>query len=292
MSAADASLSEPQIAAPAIHVSVEGPDYSESQRNAVEDEVRSLVESRLMDANRPRLQDAAPSTSELHDRDKDALEGAIDEFAKKLVASEADATAAADVVDRFTRAAEAMPLLRPVAPPTSVSRKIASDSCICISNNIPGRTLRLDSLIPEPPHPDDPTKFVIALFVDSGRPFPFPSRNAVRMEVTVKSPTPQGPNGLPYPRDVAAITLALGPNVSWAKEIVAWNFCTGRVGVVTARPGSPQRMVVRQICGGTHTIVFRKPGSFGIWFDTNNFESSQFWAVFGGTDVLFTWISE
>jgi hypothetical protein len=153
----------------------------------------------------------------------------------------------------------------------------------------PGRTLRLDSLIPEPPHPADPTKYVIALFIDSG----WLPRNGVRMEVTVKSPTPQGPDGLPYPRDVAAITLTLGPNVHWAKEIVAWNFCTGRLAAVTARPGvPPQRMVIRRLCGGTHTIAFRKPGTFGIWYDANNFESSQFWTVFGGTDVLFTWMSE
>lgn len=205
-----------------------------------------------------------------------------------LSATAAESNAAADVKP-FGSAHPLMPLIQPGGPPISPSHDLGAGSRLRVSNDAPGRTLPLDALIPEPPHPWDPTKYVVALYIDST----FGTKDAVRMEVTTKSPTPLGPDGLPYPRDVISVTLALGRNVSWAKELVAWNSAFGRVAAVTATRGStPQTMILRRGPGGTDTLVFRKPGIFGIWYDANHFETSQFWTVFGGTDVLFTWIKE
>ena len=40
---------------------------------------------------------------------------------------------------------------------------------------------------------------------------------------------------------------------------------------------------------GTDTIVFRKPGFWGIWHDVGHFQSDTFWQAFGGTWADFSW---
>jgi hypothetical protein len=40
---------------------------------------------------------------------------------------------------------------------------------------------------------------------------------------------------------------------------------------------------------GADTIVFRKPGFWGIWHDVGHFPATQFWRAYGGTVADFMW---
>ncbi len=96
----------------------------------------------------------------------------------------------------------------------------------------------------------------------------------------------------PVPRNQVLVGLANGTD--WAKEIWSENLCSGRLGSVYQEgPSStPRRMLLSMpVCReGTDTIVFRKPGFWGIWHDVGHFPPEVFWQAFGGTVADFTWV--
>lgn len=85
------------------------------------------------------------------------------------------------------------------------------------------------------------------------------------------------------------------------KEIWAWNSCQGRLATLFQpglQPGqTPTVNSVRlsltrpAIFGdpGPTTLVFRKPGFFGIWMDIGHFDPDSFWGLADGKVVRFTW---
>jgi hypothetical protein len=95
----------------------------------------------------------------------------------------------------------------------------------------------------------------------------------------------------PVRKDQALVGLANATD--WAKEIWADNLCSGRIGSVfqEGTNATPRRMLLdRAVCReGADTIVFRKPGFFGIWHDVGHFASERFWEAFGGTWGDYTW---
>jgi hypothetical protein len=95
----------------------------------------------------------------------------------------------------------------------------------------------------------------------------------------------------PVPRNQALVGLA---NITgWAKEIWSDNLCSGRLGSVFQGGvnTTPRRMLLDQAscANGADTIVFRKPGFLGIWYDVGHFPPGLFWRAFGGTWGDYTW---
>jgi hypothetical protein len=96
------------------------------------------------------------------------------------------------------------------------------------------------------------------------------------------------------PVSMTEAVIGLANATDWDKEIWAANLCSGRIGsVFQAGPNAtPRRMRLRQAdCReGADTIVFRKPGFFGIWHDVGHLAPGGFWRWFGGTVADFTWV--
>ena len=96
---------------------------------------------------------------------------------------------------------------------------------------------------------------------------------------------PPGPN---------ECNVGLVSSVAWPKEIVAWNLCSSCMSSVFTASPSPKIMIMRikQGCGETDTLVFRKPGFLGWWYNDFNFDFAKFWTVFAGKEVIFTWLAD
>jgi hypothetical protein len=98
----------------------------------------------------------------------------------------------------------------------------------------------------------------------------------------------------PVPENQVLVGLANGTD--WPKEIWAANLCSGRLGSVYQEgPNSiPRRLLLDAPSAreGADTIVFRKPGFFGIWHEVGYFPPELFWRAFGGTVIDFTWVTD
>jgi hypothetical protein len=98
----------------------------------------------------------------------------------------------------------------------------------------------------------------------------------------------------PVPRNQVLLGLANG--TSWPKEIWADNLCSGRVASVYQETTNPifRRMLLDapDCYAGVDTVVFRKPGLFGIWHEVCHFEPNDFWRAFGGTRCDFVWVKD
>jgi hypothetical protein len=101
-------------------------------------------------------------------------------------------------------------------------------------------------------------------------------------------------NNPPIPKNQVLVGLANG--TSWPKEIWADNLCSGRVSSVyhETTNASYRRMLLGSpdCYNGADTIVFRKPGLFGIWHEVSHFEPNDFWRAFGGTRCDFHWVKD
>jgi hypothetical protein len=88
--------------------------------------------------------------------------------------------------------------------------------------------------------------------------------------------------------------VGLASAVGWAKEIYAWNLCMGKLASVhqDGPNPTPSFMMLMNECGGADTIVFTKPQLGGVWADVSNFNPSEFWSVFGGMRLTFTWVGD
>jgi hypothetical protein len=88
--------------------------------------------------------------------------------------------------------------------------------------------------------------------------------------------------------------IGLANQTDWAKEIWVENLCAGRTASVfqSGTNSAPNRMRLDQAeCWqGADTIVFRKPGFWGIWHDVGHFPPGLFWQAFGGTWADFSWV--
>jgi hypothetical protein len=87
--------------------------------------------------------------------------------------------------------------------------------------------------------------------------------------------------------------VGLANSTELAKEIWSFNLCSGRLSSIyqEGANSTPRTMLLsRASCReDADTIVFRKPGSFGIWHDVGHWPDAYFWSAFGGTVATFTW---
>ncbi len=95
----------------------------------------------------------------------------------------------------------------------------------------------------------------------------------------------------PVPR--SQVLVGLANDTDWAKEIEAFNLCSGRIGSVyqSGRNAVPHRMLLSapNRREGADTIVFHKPGFAGFWHPVGHFPPVWFWRAFGGTVADFVW---
>jgi hypothetical protein len=93
------------------------------------------------------------------------------------------------------------------------------------------------------------------------------------------------------------MSITLVSNVTWAKEIVAWNFFSGYGTTLYTKDqsrGPISMRITRGSCASTtHTIVLRKAGWFpGSMYDMYHFDPGNFWTLWGGKSVTITWGSD
>ncbi len=100
--------------------------------------------------------------------------------------------------------------------------------------------------------------------------------------------------GAPFGIASDEMQVGLATQVSWAKEIYAWNASRGKLASVKQNGPNltPSFMLLKQGCDGAQTIVFTKPQRFGVWADVANFDPALFWTVFGGRRLTFTWLTD
>jgi hypothetical protein len=95
-----------------------------------------------------------------------------------------------------------------------------------------------------------------------------------------------GPNAM-------MIVLRSAPNITWRKEIAAWNSRLGQTTVVATQDGNhgPISMLLTpETCfNGASTIIFRKQTTFSMW-DMYHLDIANFWRVLSGKVVTFTWV--
>jgi hypothetical protein len=174
------------------------------------------------------------------------------------------------------------------ASETSLRSAGTVDLMVCASD-VPGDRLEPLSRIPWwnengqwMPNPAGFEDYVVAVFADRW--------NALQLRVfngAMSDP--------PVPKD--QVDVGLRAVTDWAKEIWADNLCLGRVAAVFHAGKSTttmNRMRINFPIGyeGADTIVFRKPGFWGIWHDVAHLPPQQFWRAFGGTRIDFTWLTD
>jgi hypothetical protein len=159
----------------------------------------------------------------------------------------------------------------------------APSSCVFggSAGDAPGKTQSLDGLMPEPPHPGEDSYVVAFYMLPHGAPEGKPE-DALKMEVE---------DGAKYNLRRDEVEVGLASRVDWAKEIVAWDLCEGRVSSVYQENDNRAPRWMRLSWGWRQadTLVFRKPKVLGIWSDMYNLDFKQFWNVFGGKSVTFIW---
>jgi hypothetical protein len=164
------------------------------------------------------------------------------------------------------------------------AQHVSGPICLCAVANMPGTTLSLSGITTTPPAGSTSVTIGVFLQIDNvwGRVF---SGDALRLIVEP---------GSAFGITQSQMQVGLASEVNWAKEIYAWNLCMGKIASVDqAGPNPvPSFMLLMQGCGGADTIVFTKPQFGGYWADVSNFEPSQFWPVFGGMRLTFTWVTD
>jgi hypothetical protein len=168
--------------------------------------------------------------------------------------------------------------------------RAARATCVCYGN-LPAEEVRIkpeeilwfDSNGMWKPPPAPGADWLIAVFLDKN------GWNAAALHVWDGAT-----NSPPVPKNQVLVGLANG--TSWPKEIWADNLCSGRVSSVyqeTTNPSYRRILIDSPDCyDGADTIVFRKPGLFGIWHEVSHFEPNDFWRAFGGTRCDFHWVKD
>jgi hypothetical protein len=166
------------------------------------------------------------------------------------------------------------------------SDRAAEGVCICMSG-VPGDQMALTAdFIPWfvngvwTPPPGGGPAWIIGIALDSGWNW---ARLTLRDGATVNPPVPK-----------SQALVGLANSTDWAKEIWADNLCSGRIGSVfqEGTNSTPRRMLLNapDCWEGTDTIVFRKPGFWGIWHDVGHVRPDVFWQAFGGTWGDWNWV--
>jgi hypothetical protein len=95
-----------------------------------------------------------------------------------------------------------------------------------------------------------------------------------------------------YGRDEMQVGLA--NETKWAKQIISWHPCSGKLASSYAEKGDGIRYMrlENRGCYAPYTIVFRKPKFLGLWVDVAHWDPKQFWHYLGGKRTTFVWAVE
>jgi len=158
----------------------------------------------------------------------------------------------------------------------------AGQTCICMATGVPGWTENLSGLNPLPAPPTG-QNFITVAVVFAGVYGIITDTLELKVE-----------DGVPFGLGPSDMLVGLASKVDWAKEIVSWNLCRGRLASVfqAQASGSPNFMQLERGCNGADTILFNKPEYFGVWDTIANFDFQLFWTVFGGKRLTFTWVTD
>jgi len=160
-------------------------------------------------------------------------------------------------------------------------------TCICMASGVPGITQSLSAINPLPSPPAGQTAVTIAvgLLAWSIYQSKFVVTDWLRLVVEDGAAYGIGPNRM---------HVGLASEVNWAKNIHAWSLCQGTLVVVYQgqKNSVANYMGFDRGCNGADTIVFSKPKTLGAWWDIANFDITDFWTVFGGKRLTFTWVSD
>jgi hypothetical protein len=168
--------------------------------------------------------------------------------------------------------------------------RAASSGCVCYGV-LPAQQVRIkpedigwfDSNGVWQPPPGSRPDWLIAVFLD------VQGWNAAQLHLWNGAT-----NNPPVPKNQVLVGLANA--TEWPKEIWADNLCSGRIGSVYHEQVNPtyRRMLLDapDCYNGADTIVFRKPGLFGVWHDVSHFQPTDFWRAFGGTRCDFYWVKD
>jgi hypothetical protein len=188
---------------------------------------------------------------------------------------------------------------RPIPePPDPDAQKVAkavaaagvSNACICAVVGGPGGIgydLTPSTAVIGTPLPAGQTQYRAAIFVKDFLSF---TTDAVRME---------WPPGQTLPANQTEIVLRVGaPNFphTWAKEVYGWTYCRLRTRGAShpggGWPGEAVLPLTRAQCeaGDADTIVFAKPGFWGVWTDVFHWTPESFWGLHSGRRVTYTWL--
>lgn len=93
------------------------------------------------------------------------------------------------------------------------------------------------------------------------------------------------------------VGLKAGPGVTWEKDVLAWNYCTGGpVSSVTTRDANrgPNFMLVsRSLCSsGANTLLLRKLMTWNQMTGLYTFQPNDLWDFWGGMKVTITWVGD
>lgn len=208
----------------------------------------------------------------LPESDRRILEAKIRQLSRRTTRLRPiDGDGGVDREDSEEPPARPRPPRRPSSGTIQQASHISDHICICMVTGIPGAMISLINYNPSILPPAHTIAFLP------------PSGDAVICRVEPGAPFGIGPT---------EIRVGLASAVSWAKEIVAWHLCRGRLSTVfqEGTNSTANFMLLERGCDGADTIIFRKPGFLGIWVDVFHLESRLFWPMFGGKRLTFTWL--
>jgi hypothetical protein len=140
---------------------------------------------------------------------------------------------------------------------------------------------------PPPPNPDTGevyTNWIFAVALDNA---PW---NWAALKIEDGAPDSVAPN---------QVLLGLANKTDWAKEVYYWNSCAGqKVSVHQSGPSDIATYMSISIDMPPYppnpipSLLFRKPGWFGVWHDVGHFPlfHTRFAEFFGGTKATFIWV--
>jgi hypothetical protein len=212
-------------------------------------------------------------------KDRRILEAKIRQLARQTMLPRRRANGGADPEDRDDD--DRPPAQHAGSGTIQQASHSAGDTCICMATGVPGDTQDLSGLNPLPPPPTGQNFITIAVLLF--HPVYGSVSDWLRLKVE---------DGAPFGLGASDMLVGLASEVDWAKEIVSWNLCRGRLASVyqAQASASPNFMQLKRGCDGADTILFKKPTFLGLWGTVGNFDFQLFWTVFGGKRLTFTWV--
>ncbi len=283
---------------PYLNVSIKGLDLSDEDAARIKSQIQQMVTPDLVKYQQARLQEAKikhkppRATAELVKHEKAKLRKAkvkklqvidrntINVSLKGLPLPDEDTKRLESQIQQMVK--RMLPREIPEPKDSEISEnspevKVYDCAVFVYLCYPPGATIPLNDLIPEPPHPGR-NYYLVAMFLPLDDCFP---EDWLVMKVE---------DGAPFGLDPNEALVGLINNTEWAKEIWAWGEGIGTVSWIGQDTTSYNPVWMTISPDVTDTIFFKKARLFGLMGDMYNFDRGNFWTVFLGKRVTFTWM--